>query len=128
MSQMTMTTNHGNIVLELFDEDAPETVENFRRLAAEGFYDGLIFHRVIRDFMIQGGCPEGTGTGGAGDTFERTGRRSCLGPGSPPPAPNRWGRGGRWRGDGPPHPPLKSGFKAGPDPGLDPPRGQGRRR
>jgi cyclophilin family peptidyl-prolyl cis-trans isomerase len=70
MSQMTMTTNHGDIVLELFDEDAPETVENFRRLAADGFYDGLIFHRVIPDFMIQGGCPQGTGTGGPGYTFK----------------------------------------------------------
>ena len=70
MSQMTMTTNHGDIVLELFDEDAPETVANFRRLAEKGFYDGLIFHRVIHDFMIQGGCPEGTGTGGPGYTFE----------------------------------------------------------
>jgi cyclophilin family peptidyl-prolyl cis-trans isomerase len=70
MSQMTMTTNHGNIVLELFDEDAPETVENFRRLAADGFYDGLIFHRVIPDFMVQGGCPQGTGTGDPGYTFK----------------------------------------------------------
>jgi cyclophilin family peptidyl-prolyl cis-trans isomerase len=70
MSQMTMTTNHGDIVLELFDEDAPETVANFRRLAEDGFYDGLIFHRVIPDFMIQGGCPEGTGTGGPGYTFK----------------------------------------------------------
>jgi cyclophilin family peptidyl-prolyl cis-trans isomerase len=70
MSQMTMTTNHGDIVLELFDEDAPETVQNFRNLAEKGFYDGLIFHRVIPDFMIQGGCPEGTGTGGPGYTFK----------------------------------------------------------
>ena len=70
MSEMTMTTNHGDIVLELFDEDAPETVANFRRLAEKGFYDGLIFHRVIPDFMIQGGCPEGTGTGGPGYTFK----------------------------------------------------------
>ena len=70
MSQMTMTTNHGDILLELFDEDAPETVDNFRRLAEDGYYDGLIFHRVIPDFMIQGGCPEGTGTGGPGYTFE----------------------------------------------------------
>ena len=53
-----------------FDEDAPKTVENFRKLAGDGFYDGLIFHRVIKDFMIQGGCPEGTGTGGPGYTFE----------------------------------------------------------
>jgi peptidyl-prolyl cis-trans isomerase B (cyclophilin B) len=70
MSQMTMTTNHGDIVLELFDEDAPETVDNFRRLAEDGFYDGLIFHRVIPDFMVQGGCPQGTGTGGPGYTFK----------------------------------------------------------
>ncbi len=70
MSQMTMTTNHGDIVLELFDEDAPKTVDNFRKLAQDGYYDGLIFHRVIPDFMIQGGCPEGTGTGGPGYTFE----------------------------------------------------------
>jgi cyclophilin family peptidyl-prolyl cis-trans isomerase len=68
--QMTMTTNHGDVVLELFDGDAPETVQNFRNLAEKGFYDGLIFHRVIPDFMIQGGCPEGTGTGGPGYTFK----------------------------------------------------------
>jgi peptidyl-prolyl cis-trans isomerase B (cyclophilin B) len=65
-----MQTTHGAIELELFDDDAPKTVENFRRLASEGFYDGLAFHRVIRDFMIQGGCPLGTGTGGPGYTFE----------------------------------------------------------
>jgi peptidyl-prolyl cis-trans isomerase B (cyclophilin B) len=65
-----MQTTDGSITLELFDEDAPETVENFRRLAAEGFYDGLTFHRVIKDFMIQGGCPEGTGTGGPGYAFD----------------------------------------------------------
>jgi len=70
MSTMTLTTNHGDIVLELFDEDAPKTVDNFRKLAEDGYYDGLIFHRVIPDFMIQGGCPEGTGTGGPGYTFE----------------------------------------------------------
>ena len=70
MSQMTMTTNHGPIVFEMFDEDAPQTVDNFRKLADDGFYDGLSFHRVISDFMIQGGCPEGTGTGGPGYTFE----------------------------------------------------------
>jgi len=69
MSSMTMTTNHGDIVLELFDEDAPKTVDNFRKLAEDGYYDGLIFHRVIPDFMIQGGCPQGTGTGGPGYTF-----------------------------------------------------------
>ena len=65
-----MHTSEGAIELELFAEDAPKTVENFTKLAAEGFYDGLIFHRVIPDFMIQGGCPEGTGTGGPGYTFE----------------------------------------------------------
>ena len=70
MSQATMTTNHGPITFELFDEDAPKTVDNFRTLAREGFYDGLSFHRIIRDFMIQGGCPQGTGTGGPGYTFE----------------------------------------------------------
>jgi cyclophilin family peptidyl-prolyl cis-trans isomerase len=70
MSQATMHTNHGAIQLELFDEDAPKTVENFRKLASDGFYDGVIFHRVIRDFMIQGGDPTGTGTGGPGYTFE----------------------------------------------------------
>ena len=70
MSQMTMTTNKGDIVFELFDEDAPKTVANFRQLTERGFYDGLSFHRIIRDFMIQGGCPHGTGTGGPGYTFE----------------------------------------------------------
>ena len=70
MSQATLHTSAGQIVVELHDEDAPKTVENFRKLAGEGFYDGLIFHRVIPDFMIQGGCPEGTGTGGPGYTFD----------------------------------------------------------
>ena len=70
MSTATMRTNHGPIGLELFDEDAPKTVENFRKLAADGFYDGVIFHRVIKDFMVQGGDPQGTGTGGPGYTFE----------------------------------------------------------
>jgi peptidyl-prolyl cis-trans isomerase B (cyclophilin B) len=65
-----MQTSEGTIGLELFDEDAPKTVSNFKKLADDGFYDGLIFHRVIKDFMIQGGCPEGTGTGGPGYTFE----------------------------------------------------------
>src|SRR6266571_3407490 len=70
MSSATIHTNHGAIEIELFEEDAPKTVENFRKLSADGFYDGLTFHRVIPDFMIQGGCPEGTGTGGPGYTFE----------------------------------------------------------
>jgi peptidyl-prolyl cis-trans isomerase B (cyclophilin B) len=65
-----MHTNAGPLELELFDEDAPKTVENFRKLASDGFYDGLVFHRIIKDFMIQGGCPQGTGTGGPGYTFE----------------------------------------------------------
>ena len=70
MSQATIHTNHGPIEIELHDADAPKTVDNFRKLAADGFYDGVIFHRVIRDFMIQGGDPTGTGTGGPGYTFE----------------------------------------------------------
>jgi cyclophilin family peptidyl-prolyl cis-trans isomerase len=70
MSTATMQTSEGPIVVELFDEDAPKTVANFRKLAEDGFYDGLIFHRIIKGFMIQGGCPKGTGTGGPGYTFE----------------------------------------------------------
>ncbi|HWO15145.1 MAG TPA: peptidylprolyl isomerase [Solirubrobacterales bacterium] len=70
MSQATLHTSAGPIVVEFHDDDAPKTVENFRRLADDGFYDGLVFHRVIVDFMIQGGCPEGTGRGGPGYTFE----------------------------------------------------------
>ena len=70
MSTMTMKTTEGDVIFELFDEDAPKTVDNFRKLAQDGFYDGLNFHRVIPDFMIQGGCPNGTGTGGPGYTFE----------------------------------------------------------
>ena len=70
MSAATLHTNHGAIELELFEDDAPKTVENFRKLAGEGFYDGVVFHRVIPDFMIQGGDPTGTGMGGPGYTFE----------------------------------------------------------
>ena len=70
MSEATLHTSAGPVTVELFGDDAPKTVENFRKLAADGFYDGLIFHRVIPDFMIQGGCPEGTGRGGPGYTFE----------------------------------------------------------
>jgi peptidyl-prolyl cis-trans isomerase B (cyclophilin B) len=70
MSSATLHTNHGAVEVELFDADAPKTVENFRKLAGDGFYDGVIFHRVIKDFMIQGGDPTGTGTGGPGYTFE----------------------------------------------------------
>src|SRR3954452_10115674 len=70
MSTAVLHTNHGAIEVELFDGDAPTTVGNFRKLAGDGFYDGVIFHRVIKDFMIQGGDPTGTGTGGPGYTFE----------------------------------------------------------
>jgi len=70
MSSATLHTNAGPITIDFFDDAAPKTVENFRKLAGDGFYDGLTFHRVITDFMVQGGCPEGTGTGGPGYTFE----------------------------------------------------------
>jgi cyclophilin family peptidyl-prolyl cis-trans isomerase len=66
----TLHTNHGAIELELFPDDAPKTVENFTKLARDGFYDSVIFHRVIPDFMIQGGDPTGTGSGGPGYSFE----------------------------------------------------------
>jgi cyclophilin family peptidyl-prolyl cis-trans isomerase len=66
----TLQTNKGAIEFELFDDDAPKTVENFLKLARDGFYDGVIFHRVIPDFMIQGGDPTGTGRGGPGYQFE----------------------------------------------------------
>jgi cyclophilin family peptidyl-prolyl cis-trans isomerase len=70
MTTATLHTNHGAISLELFPDDAPKTVDNFTKLARDGFYDGVIFHRVIPDFMIQGGDPTGTGTGGPGYKFE----------------------------------------------------------
>jgi peptidyl-prolyl cis-trans isomerase B (cyclophilin B) len=70
VSHATLSTNAGAISVELFDDDAPTTVANFKKLAADGFYDGVIFHRVIPDFMIQGGDPTGTGSGGPGYTFE----------------------------------------------------------
>jgi peptidyl-prolyl cis-trans isomerase B (cyclophilin B) len=70
MPSAILKTNHGDITVELFDDAAPKTVSNFTKLAGEGFYDGVIFHRIIRDFMIQGGDPTGTGTGGPGYTFE----------------------------------------------------------
>ncbi len=65
-----MKTTEGDIVFELFDDAAPKTVANFTQLSEQGFYDGLLFHRIIADFMVQGGCPQGTGTGGPGYTFE----------------------------------------------------------
>ena len=70
MSNATLHTNRGPIAVELFDGEAPNTVENFRKLAEDKFYDGVIFHRVIPDFMIQGGDPTGTGRGGPGYQFE----------------------------------------------------------
>jgi cyclophilin family peptidyl-prolyl cis-trans isomerase len=70
MTNATLQTNHGTIEVELFPGEAPKTVENFTKLAGEGFYDGIIFHRVIPDFMIQGGDPTGTGSGGPGYQFE----------------------------------------------------------
>jgi cyclophilin family peptidyl-prolyl cis-trans isomerase len=70
MTTATMHTSEGAIELELFPGEAPKTVENFTKLAADGFYDGVIFHRVIPDFMIQGGDPTGTGSGGPGYQFE----------------------------------------------------------
>src|SRR6188472_4074742 len=70
MSSATLHTTAGAVSVELFDDDAPKTVANFRKLAEDGFHDGLVFHRVIPDFMVQGGCPEGTGRGGPGYTFE----------------------------------------------------------
>ena len=70
MSQAVLHTSEGDVEVELYDEDAPKTVANFTKLAGEGFYDGVVFHRVIPDFMIQGGCPRGDGTGGPGYSFE----------------------------------------------------------
>ena len=70
MKVATLVTNKGTIRIQLHDDRAPKTCANFEKLAADGFYDGLTFHRVIEDFMVQGGCPEGTGTGGPGYTFE----------------------------------------------------------
>jgi peptidyl-prolyl cis-trans isomerase B (cyclophilin B) len=70
MKTATIKTNRGDIRLELYDDKVPKTVANFEKLAGEGFYDGLKFHRVIPDFMVQTGCPEGTGTGGPGYEFK----------------------------------------------------------
>lgn len=70
MKTAIIETDRGTIRLELFDDKTPKTVANFEKLATDGFYDGLTFHRVIDDFMVQGGCPQGTGTGGPGYTFE----------------------------------------------------------
>jgi peptidyl-prolyl cis-trans isomerase B (cyclophilin B) len=70
MTNAKLHTNHGQIDVELFDDDAPKTVDNFVKLSRDGFYNGVVFHRVIDDFMIQGGDPTGTGTGGPGYTFE----------------------------------------------------------
>lgn len=69
MPTVKIATNKGNMLVELFSEDAPKTVENFLNLAKKGFYDGVIFHRVISGFMVQGGDPTGTGMGGPGYKF-----------------------------------------------------------
>jgi len=70
VSRAVLKTSEGPVEIELFAEDAPKTVDNFTLLAGDGYYDGLTFHRVIPDFMIQGGCPRGDGTGGPGYEFE----------------------------------------------------------
>ncbi|NOY43018.1 MAG: peptidylprolyl isomerase [Planctomycetes bacterium] len=70
MKVATFTTNKGEFRIELFDDKTPKTVANFEKLAGDGFYNGLSFHRVIDNFMVQGGCPQGTGTGGPGYNFE----------------------------------------------------------
>ena len=70
MSEATLHTSRGAVRVELFAADAPNTVDNFTKLVSEGFYDGLTFHRVIEDFMIQAGCPRGDGTGGPGYAFD----------------------------------------------------------
>jgi len=69
MKTAKISTEKGEMLVEFFDQDAPKTVENFIKLASSGFYDGLTFHRVIPDFVIQGGCPNGTGAGGPGYTI-----------------------------------------------------------
>ena len=70
MEKAIITTNRGTMEVEFYDNDAPKTVENFKKLSKEGYYDGLTWHRVIPDFVIQGGCPEGTGAGGPGYTID----------------------------------------------------------
>ncbi|NPA68577.1 MAG: peptidylprolyl isomerase [Chlorobi bacterium] len=70
MTTGTIYTEKGNMKIEFYDDDAPGTVANFVKLAKEGFYNGLTFHRVIPDFVIQGGCPRGDGTGGPGYTIK----------------------------------------------------------
>ncbi len=78
MKTAIIETERGTIELELFDVQAPKTVANFEKLVSDGFYDGLKFHRVINDFMIQGGCPQGTGTGGPGYKFEDEFHPDCV--------------------------------------------------
>ena len=70
MKVATIQTNRGTIRLQLHDDLVPKTVANFEKLSGDGFYDGLSFHRVIENFMVQAGCPQGTGSGGPGYTFE----------------------------------------------------------
>ncbi|HVQ00849.1 MAG TPA: peptidylprolyl isomerase, partial [Candidatus Thermoplasmatota archaeon] len=73
----TVETTKGTFVIELFEDKAPKTTENFIQLANKGFYDGLIFHRVIPQFMIQSGCPKGNGTGGPGYTIKDEFHGAC---------------------------------------------------
>lgn len=70
MKTAKMTTSKGEMTIEFFENDAPKTVENFVKLSKDGFYNGLTFHRVIPDFMVQGGCPDGTGAGGPGYSID----------------------------------------------------------
>jgi peptidyl-prolyl cis-trans isomerase B (cyclophilin B) len=70
MTKAEIELEQGTMTIEFYDDDAPNTVENFVTLAQKGFYDGLTFHRVIPNFMVQGGCPEGTGRGGPGYTID----------------------------------------------------------
>ena len=70
MSKAIINTSYGEMVVDFYDQDAPNTVENFKKLITEGFYNGLTFHRVLHDFVVQGGCPKGDGTGGPGYSID----------------------------------------------------------
>src|SRR5258708_12692880 len=87
MKTATIKTKHGDIRVKLHDDKAPKTVANFEKLAKDGFYDGLTFHRVIPDFMIQTGCPKGTGTGGPRSPFENEFPKDPNHSGPPTPSP-----------------------------------------
>jgi cyclophilin family peptidyl-prolyl cis-trans isomerase len=113
MTTATLHTNHGTIELELFDEDAPKTVANFVDLVGKGYYDGLTFHRVVPEFVIQGGDPLGTGVGGPGYSVEEK-----------PPANLAYTRGTVAMAKSPTEPPGRSGSQffvvVGTDAGLPP--------